>query len=99
VLRELTRLRALEALVGRAGRWPVVRQAVNLAAGYNRVFPDYASAREFAGRYSENGHDAGPPAPYPEVEYDRFPGDQTCRGRATEWACVAGGRRQDRTPK
>jgi hypothetical protein len=41
----ITRLPILAPLVGRARKLPVVRQTVNLVAGYNRVFKDLTSAQ------------------------------------------------------
>ena len=41
--RALTRLRLMAALVGRVRKWPLVRQIIDLAAGYNRVFMVSAS--------------------------------------------------------
>jgi putative methyltransferase (TIGR04325 family) len=57
-MRELTRLRPVAALVARVRKWPLARQAIDLAAGYNRVFPDLSSARAVAERYAERGHDS-----------------------------------------
>jgi putative methyltransferase (TIGR04325 family) len=54
----VTRFGPLASLVARVRKWPVFRQAVNLAAGYNRVFPDLAAARAFADRYTEPGHES-----------------------------------------
>jgi putative methyltransferase (TIGR04325 family) len=55
-MRELTRVRPLASLLSRVRKWPGARQLINLAAGYNRVFPDLASARRVAERYAEYGH-------------------------------------------
>jgi putative methyltransferase (TIGR04325 family) len=44
--------------MGRVRKLPVVRQAVDFVAGFNRVFPDLSSAREVAERYAEHGHDS-----------------------------------------
>jgi putative methyltransferase (TIGR04325 family) len=55
---QLTRLPPVASLVARVRKWPVVRQAVDLVAGYNRVFPDLAAARGFAKRYGKPGADS-----------------------------------------
>lgn len=57
-LRELCRLGPVASLVSRVRKWPVVKQAADLAAGYNRVFPDLPAAREVVERYAEPGHDS-----------------------------------------
>ncbi len=42
----------------RVRKWPLVRQAIDLAVGYNRVFPDLAAARKAATRYGMPGADS-----------------------------------------
>lgn len=56
LMRRLTRLRPLASLVGRLGKWPLTRPAVDLVAGYNRVFPDLAAALKVVDRYGRPGH-------------------------------------------
>jgi putative methyltransferase (TIGR04325 family) len=56
LMRQLTRLTPLASLVRRLRRLPLARQAVNLAAGYNRVFSDLAAARDCARKYAAPGH-------------------------------------------
>jgi putative methyltransferase (TIGR04325 family) len=58
LMRELTRLRPFASLVALVRKWPLVRQAVDLMAGYNRVFPDLGAARKVAQRYAEPGHES-----------------------------------------
>jgi putative methyltransferase (TIGR04325 family) len=58
LMRRLTGVRTLAPLVARVRKWPVARQAIDWAAGYNRVFPDLSAAREVAQRYARHGHDS-----------------------------------------
>ena len=58
-MRELTRLRPLESLMARVRKWPLLRQAINLVAGFNRVFPDLAAAQHVVVRYARSGADSG----------------------------------------
>jgi putative methyltransferase (TIGR04325 family) len=58
LMRGLTSLGPVAALVGRVRKWPVARQAINLMAGYNRVFADRAAARKLVQRYYQPGHDS-----------------------------------------
>lgn len=55
---ELTRLDPIASLVTRIRTWPLVRQAVDLVAGYNRVVPDLATARRVAQWYARPGADS-----------------------------------------
>src|SRR5438034_1169131 len=55
---QVTRFQSLESLVGRVRKWPVLRQCIDLLAGYNRVFPDLTTAKSVAERYGKFGHDS-----------------------------------------
>lgn len=57
LMRECMRLGPLSALAGRLRKRPGARQAMDLIAGFNRVFPDLASAQEVVSRYRKHGHD------------------------------------------
>jgi putative methyltransferase (TIGR04325 family) len=57
-MRELTRLGPVANFMARVRTWPLARQALNLMAGYNRVFPDLSSALTVAERYAERSHDS-----------------------------------------
>jgi putative methyltransferase (TIGR04325 family) len=54
----VTRPRLLARLVSRLRKWPLLRQTVNLAAGYNRVFPSLGAARAVVSRYALPGADS-----------------------------------------
>jgi putative methyltransferase (TIGR04325 family) len=58
LVEELTRLGPLAALLARVRHWPLARPFLNLLAGYNRVFPDLATARQVAARYDRPGADS-----------------------------------------
>jgi putative methyltransferase (TIGR04325 family) len=58
LMRELTRVPALATLLARVRKWPLARPVVDLAAGYNRVFPDLSRALAVAERYAERSHDS-----------------------------------------
>ena len=47
----------MASLAARARNWPLVQQAIDLAAGYNRVFPDLDAARKVAAQYHLPGAD------------------------------------------
>ena len=48
----------MASLAARARNWPLVQQAIDLAAGYNRVFPDLDAARKVAAQYGLPGADS-----------------------------------------
>jgi putative methyltransferase (TIGR04325 family) len=56
LMRELCRVGRVSSLVACVRKWPMVRQVVDFAAGYNRVFPDLASAQSAAQSYGVQGH-------------------------------------------
>jgi putative methyltransferase (TIGR04325 family) len=58
LMQEGGRFGPLAALVARARKWPLLREAVNLVAGYNRVFPDLKAARAAAAWYGRPGADS-----------------------------------------
>lgn len=56
--RGLTRFDVVSSFIRRARKWPLIRQAADFVAGYNRVFPDLAAAQKCATWYGEQGHDS-----------------------------------------
>src|SRR5262245_4872716 len=57
-MQRLTSLNPVASLVARVRKWPLARQVVDLVAGYNRVLPDLATARQVAEWYGRPGADS-----------------------------------------
>lgn len=58
LLRQLTRERHLASIVRRLDKWSLTRQAVNVVAGYNRVFPDLSTAQKIVEQYGMPSHES-----------------------------------------
>jgi putative methyltransferase (TIGR04325 family) len=56
-MRDLNRVDGLVSLLGALRSRPIAKQLIDLTAGYNRVFPDLATARLAAAGFSQHGHD------------------------------------------
>ncbi|CAN5216146.1 hypothetical protein BH10PLA2_BH10PLA2_27120 [soil metagenome] len=57
LLADLSRVKTVSRLVQSMRNWPVSRQAFDVLAGYNRVFPDLDAARCVAEKYTECSHE------------------------------------------
>src|SRR3954451_719563 len=56
LMRDLNRAGSLVSVLKAVRNRPVAKQLLNLSAGFNRVFPDLASARLAAARFAQGGH-------------------------------------------
>src|SRR5262249_13096277 len=57
LMRDLNRVGGLVSILKAVRNKPVAKQVLNLAAAYNRVFPDLAAARLPAAGFAQGGHD------------------------------------------